>query len=155
VSGVFHTINVNPVKLSHINGLTFGASILTFSVIVTQVAQSSLSRNGVAQAQLISVQAGEATVLVLVIALIDVLSQELITNKFLSLKTTVSAQDVIALIQVCITLQTSSIVATPVKSNQVISLAVQSIVIANSQSVTASQVATTLVGAFQDVRYAG
>ena len=50
---------------------------------------------------------------------------------------------------------TSSILATPVKSIPVISLATQSIVIWNAQSVTAARVATTLVADVHPVRYAG
>jgi hypothetical protein len=148
VSFVLPTINVNQVNFSHIRGLTLGASIFTFSV--TYQCQLSLSKKDVVQAQLISVQLQVA--LVTVIALVDVVFQELITNLFWWLNMTVSNQEVNALIQTCITLQTSSIVQIDEKFNQVMLLAVQSIVILKLQSVTAFRVVTTFVGYIQDIK---
>lgn len=68
---------------------------------------------------------------------------------------TISAQDVIALIRSWITVATQSMSVTLEKSNEVISLAVPSKVIANSQSDIAAQVPATDSADVPHVRDAG
>jgi hypothetical protein len=145
---VFPAITVNQEKGTHIIAFIKGAFISAFAVAVPLPV--SLSKNAVAHAQLISVPLPVA--LVTVIALVVVWLAELITNLPAELNIQVSNQLVIALIPVWIILAIPLIDVAVEKSNQVIFLAVQSIVIVKLQSVTAIHVANTVVGASHEVK---
>jgi len=127
-----------PVLIGTIAHAVSTVTNLFVSLSVTTQFPVSQSINAVAHAQLISVPPIHAVNTVIALALVK--STELMT-KWSVLRTTVSSFVVIVLIAVCILVATSAILVTPVKSIPVISLAVQSIVILNAQSVTLAQVA--------------